>query len=267
MIPNFYSMGRAHPTGELPCKGYGPATPDSSCQTTLPHSYQVKSMTSFSGTNLQQSTPSSYQQLPFYNFFNPPPPILTNFNHVNFGPLPASSADPPRFSSSHEFPWNTVAHWETNGTAISSTVCPEVKPKLSPAATYALLKEMVTDIKASEEKAALAMQPTPLCPTAVPESSESAPLPSPTSDLNQTVPDQWQIAPESSSTPSTILKLMIPSPCLRLSIVIVLHYSPLSLILPFYFRHRLLKSQQSKSPSQQRLFQRQLNQTSLMSRI
>ena len=206
MIPNFYSMGCAQPTGELPCKGYGPATPESSCQTTLPHSHQVKSVTSFSGTNPQQSTSTILEQLFLIHpeLFSPPNPA--NYKHVTLGPLPASPADPPKFSSSHESHWNTVAHWETNGTALSSVVRPEVKPNSRQEITYALLEEMVADaINFNKEKAALAMPPTPLTSTSVLESSETASLRPLTFDLNQTVPDQWQIAPESSPIIRNIL--------------------------------------------------------------
>ena len=80
MIPTFYSMGYAHPTGELPCKDKGPATPEFPCQPIIPHSYQVKSVTSFSGTNPQQSTPSSLQQLflAYPEIYSPPYPQITN---------------------------------------------------------------------------------------------------------------------------------------------------------------------------------------------
>ena len=128
MIPNFYSMGCAHPTGELPCKISGPATQEFPCQPTFSHSYQVESVSSFSGTNLQQSTLSPYMQrflskLTIHSSLNPSHP-----NYIKFEPSPASLADPIRFSSSNESRWSSVANWKTNGTAISSAVRPEMKP-------------------------------------------------------------------------------------------------------------------------------------------
>ena len=92
-----------------------------------------------------------------------------------------------------------MAHWETNGTALSSVVRPEVKPKSYPPTPRSLLEALVTSaVKATEEEATLVMPQTPLSSTTIPELSESAPLRSLTNDLNQTVPDQWQIATETS---------------------------------------------------------------------
>ena len=198
MIPNFYSMGCVHPTGELSCRDVGPTTPEHSCQPIFPHS-KVQSVTSSNGTNFQQSTPSLIKQrflsqIRIVSPYNP-----TNFNHVTLGPPPASPADLPRFSSPHESHWNSVAHWETNGTAISFVVRPEVKPNSSLHIDYALLQRIIDSAaEADKKEAALAMPPTPLSAPHIPEMPETAPLPSPTSDLTQAEPDQWQIASESS---------------------------------------------------------------------
>ena len=231
-------MGCAHPTGELSCKDVGPTTPEFPCQPTFPHS-QVQSVTSSNGTNPPNFTPSFFQQLfsAYPEYLSRPKP--QNYTHVTLGPPPASPADPIRFSSSHESHWSSVAHWETNGTAISSADRTEVKPNPYSNIDYAFVEALVSSaIKAEEEEAALAMPPIPLSPTPVPELSESAPVPSSTTDLNQTVPDQWQIALESSpivlntfDIPETDDSLPMPSSIPRDSLALLFYapYLPLSL--------------------------------------
>ena len=102
--PTSFNMGFLHTPGELPRGDEALATPDYSCQPIYPHP-KVESVTSFSGTIQQHSTPISYTQLfesdPFFlTLIKPSQP-----NEIfTFGP-PATSADPPVFSSSHESNW------------------------------------------------------------------------------------------------------------------------------------------------------------------
>ena len=124
------NMGFVHSSGQSPLENEGLATPDYSCQQHYPHFRPAVFVTSYYETTPQHSTaaPIDYMQLfhsdPFFlTLVKPSKSLKTD----TLGP-PASPADPPRFSSSNESHWNSVARWETNGTDLS--------PEPRPVATY-----------------------------------------------------------------------------------------------------------------------------------
>ena len=140
MIPTFYKMGHAQTTGELPCKDEGLATPDFPASRLNPIPTKSNLWPLLAELTHSNPHPISFQQL----FIAHPDSYLTQlhttYEYSNFGPS-ASPADPPIVSSSHESKWDTVAHWETNGTDLSHIARPEKKQKSFPATPRSIFEE------------------------------------------------------------------------------------------------------------------------------
>ena len=188
-----FNLGFVHTPGELPHEDEGLATPEYSYQLPNSHFRPADFVTSYYETNPQHSTaaPIEYKQLfqsdPFFLTLIKPTKLLKS---NNFGP-PDSPADPPSFLSSHKSVWDTVAHWETNGTDFS--------PKSQPVALQMMptpLKRTTVPMPAQYE-AAPAMRPIPKPRMSLFLSTTRITILPIDSSLQseQTVSDQWQIAP------------------------------------------------------------------------
>ena len=181
--PISYRMGFVHTSGESSRENEALATPDFSCQPINPRPDQVKYVTSFCVTNLQQSTPISYEQLfqthPSFSIHK-----ISKFPQVNNFGSTTNPTDLSNLPSSHESTWHT---WETNAIDLLSLVSrPKEKQTLYQPITLleevtlleelgnpALLEEIMAGVtKFTEDKAALAMPPTPLHCTPAPELSK-----------------------------------------------------------------------------------------------